>query len=142
MLVRTGKRESLRFSISALRQCPQLAHSFTELEEEQYKTINIGGLKDGATLTHMIQCVMPYEENNERCYLILGLTEDLPIDTLFGLGFQEDLKMKIHFATKRVESALLQASYQLTFKAPRRTNPDRVRAEEGNAPKSLLTINE
>jgi hypothetical protein len=121
-------------------QYPQLVRSFTELEEEQHETINIGGLKDRVILTHMMQHVTPYEENNKRCYLTLGLTEDLPIDTLFGLGFQQDLKMKIDFATKRVESALLQASYQLTFKAPRRTNPDRVRAKERNVPKSLITI--
>jgi hypothetical protein len=123
-------------------QHPQLAHSFTKLEEEQCEPINIGGLKDGVTLTHMIQCVTPCKENDERCCLTLRLTEDLPIDTLFGLGFQEDLKMKINFATKRVKSALLQASCQLTFKAPRRTDPDRVRSEEHNAPKHLLTIDE
>lgn len=123
-------------------QFPQLVEEFIELEEEQYETINIGGLKDGVVLTHMIRYAIPYTDKGEQCYLTFGLTEDLPIDTLYGLGFQQDTKMKIDLASKRVESALLQDSFQMTFKEPRRTNPDHIRSEERNTPKSLLTIDE
>jgi hypothetical protein len=51
-------------------------------------------------------------------------------------------KMKIDFATKRVESAFLQQHFDITFKEPRRTNPDNIRAEEHNTPKALLTTDE
>jgi hypothetical protein len=120
-------------------QFPQLVDEFVDLEEEQCETINIGGLKEGVTLTHMIRHAMPFVDKGEQCYLTLGLTEDLPTDTLHGLGFQQDAKMKIDLASKRVESALLQATFQMTFKEPRRTNPDHVRSEERNTPKSLIT---
>ena len=123
-------------------QCPQLVEEFIELEEEKYETINIGGLKDGVTITHMIRYAIPFTDKGEQCYLTLGLTKDLPIDTLYGLGFQQDTKMKIDLGSKRVESAMLQASFKLTFKEPRRTNPDHVRSEERNTPKSLLIIDE
>jgi hypothetical protein len=123
-------------------QFPQLVDEFVELESEQYETINIGGLKEGVTLTHMIRYAIPFTDKGEQCYVTLGLTDDLPIDTLYGLGFQQDVKMKIDFASKRVESALLQATFPMTFKEPRRTNPEHVRSEERSTPKSLLTIDE
>ena len=69
-------------------QFPQLVDELVCLEEQQYETINIGGLKEGVTITHMIRYAIPFVDKGEQCYLTLGLTEDLPIDTLFGLGFQ------------------------------------------------------
>jgi hypothetical protein len=109
------------------------------LEEKQYETINIGGSKEGVTITHMIRYVIPFVDKGEQCYITLGLTEDLMIDTLFGLGFQQDTKMKIYLASKRVESALLQQTLELVFKEPRRTKPDHIRTEECNTPNSLVT---
>ena len=132
----------LEYHQAIAEKCPQLVEEFIELETEQYETINIGGLKDGVALTHMIKYAIPFTEGGQQCYLTLGLTRDLPIDTLYGLGFQIDTKMKIDLASKTVESALLQATFKMTFKEPRRTNPDHVRSEERNNPKSLLTIDE
>ena len=56
------------------------------------------------------------------------------------IGFQQDTKIKINLASKQVKSALLQASFKMTLKEPRRTNPDQARSEERNNQKSLLTI--
>jgi hypothetical protein len=123
-------------------QFPQFVDEMIGLEEERYKTINIGGLKDGVTITHMIRYAMPFIDKGQQCFVTLGLTDDLPIDTLFGLGFQQDTKMKIDFATRRVESAFLQRHFTITFKEPRQTNPDHIRSEANNTPKSLLTTEE
>jgi hypothetical protein len=133
----------LQYHKTIAEQYPQLVEQFVSLEEEQYETINIGGLKEGVTITHMIQYAIPFTDKSEQCYvMLLGLTDDLPIDTLYGLGFQQDTKMKIDLARKRVESALFQATFPMTFKESRRTNPDNVRSEERNTPKSLLTTDE
>jgi hypothetical protein len=123
-------------------QYPQLVDEFVCLEEERYETISIGGLKDGVTITHMIRYTIPFIDKGEQCYITLGLTEDLPIDTLFGLGFQQETKMKIDFGSKKVESAFLQKQFEINFKEPRRTNPEQIRSEENNTPKSLLTTDE
>lgn len=66
-------------------QCSQLVEEFIELEEEQYETISISGVKDGVTLTRMIKYAIPFTDKGEQCHLTLGLTKDLPIDTLYGL---------------------------------------------------------
>jgi hypothetical protein len=96
------------------------------LEKERHENINIGGLKDGVIITHMIRCFIPFIDKGEPCFVTLGLTEDLPINTLFGLRFQQGTKMKIDFVAKRLESAFLLRHFILTFKEPRQTNPDNI----------------
>jgi hypothetical protein len=132
----------LQYHKTIPEQYPQLVEQFVSSEEEKYETINIGGLKEGVTITHMIRYAIPFTDKGEQCYVMLGLTDNLPMNTLYGLGFQQDTKMKIDLASKRVESALLQATVPMIFKEPRRTNPDHVRSEERNAPKFLLTTDE
>jgi hypothetical protein len=117
---------NLAYHQTIVEQFPQFEDKMTCLEEKRFETINIGGLKDGVTITHMVRCAMPFIDKGEQCYVTLGLTEDLPIDTLFGIGFQQMRKMKTCFAAKRVESAFLQQHFDMTFKEPRRTNPDDV----------------
>ena len=90
------------------------------------RKVYIGGLKDGVTTTHMVRYAIPFINKGEQCYVTLGLTEDLPIDMLSGIGLQQSTKMKIDFATKRVELAFLQQHFDITFKEPRRTNPDNI----------------
>jgi hypothetical protein len=132
----------LKYHKTIAEKYPQLVEELVCLEEEQYEQINIGGLKDGVTITHMIKYAIPFTEKGEQLYLTLGLTEDLPIDTLYGLGFQQDAKMKIDFATRKVESALLQEYFDIDFKEPRRTNPASIQDQERNTPKSLITTEE
>jgi hypothetical protein len=103
----------LSYHKAIAEEYPHLITKFVCLEEERYETITIGGLKEGVSLTHMIQYAIPFTDKGEQCYLTLGLTEDLPLDTLFGLGFQQDTKMKIDMATRQVESALLQATFKM-----------------------------
>jgi hypothetical protein len=132
----------LTYHKAIAEQYPQLVDELVCLEEERFETINIGGLKDGVTITHMIRYAIPFIDKGEQCFITLGLTEDLPIDTLFGLGFQQDTKMKIDLGNKKVESAFLQQQFEITLKEPRRTNPEQIRSEENNTPKSLLTTEE
>jgi hypothetical protein len=121
---------------------PQLIQEFVYLEDQQHKQINVRGLKDGVTITHMIRYAIPFTEKGEQLYLTLGLTEDLPVNTLCGLGFQQDAKMKIDFGSPRVESALLQEYFDIKFKEPRQTHPDNIQAQESDTPKSLITTKE
>jgi hypothetical protein len=123
------------------KQHPHFVDALVCLDEESYESVSIGGIKDGAVITHVNQCFTPFVNKGEQCSITLGLTEDLPIDTLFGLGFQQDTKMMINFGTRRVESAFLRRHFAITFKEPRQTNPDNVRLQSNNAPKSLLTTN-
>jgi hypothetical protein len=101
-------------------------------------------VKEGAPITHMIKHVIPFTKRGEQSHIAFGLTKALLINTLCGgLGFQINTKMKIDFATQKVESALLQASFDLTCKEARHTHPDQVQSEQRAAhPKCLLRTKE
>ena len=98
---------NLHYHQAIMEQFPQFVDEMTCLEEKRFEQINIGGLKDGVTITHMVRYAIPFIDKGEQYYVTLGLTEDLPIDTLFGIGFQQSTKMKIDFATKRVNGFCL-----------------------------------
>ena len=115
---------NLQYHQAIMEQFPQFVDDMTCLEGKRFEQINIGGLKDGVTITHMVRYAIPFIDKGEQCYVTLGLTEDLPIDTLFGIGFQQSTEMKIDFATKRVESAFLQHS---TLKSHSKNQGERIR---------------
>jgi hypothetical protein len=120
------------------RSFPHLVAEFIELAEQQFESINIGGLQGGVALTHMVRYHIPYTDNGQPCYITLGLTADLPIDTLFGVGFQTEAKMTIDLAGKKVQSGLFQDSYALEFTRPHRTDPAHVISQINRSPKALI----
>jgi hypothetical protein len=117
---------------------PTLVSELVDLAEKQYEAITIGGIQGGVSLTHMIRYFIPYIENGKCCALTLGLTDDLPIDTLLGIGFQMEAKMSIYTAGLKTHSALFQDTYQIQMKAPRKTDPAAVAAEEHQRPMILM----
>jgi hypothetical protein len=87
----------------------------------------------------MIRYFIPYTENGLCCALTLGLTDDLPIDTLLGIGFQMDAKMPIDVAGLKVTSARFQDTYHIQMKEPRKTDPATIAAHEHQRPMILAT---
>jgi hypothetical protein len=71
------------------RVCPQFFDECFELAERRYESINIGGLKDGIWLTHVARLWMPYEDRGATMRIEIGLSSELPVDTLFGVNFQK-----------------------------------------------------
>jgi hypothetical protein len=130
---------SLQYHSEIMTHFPQLVSEFTVLEEKRYETINIGGLQGGVELTHIIVYHIPYTEKGQNCSITFGLTDALPLDTLFGVGFQIEAKMTIDLAGKLVYSGLFQEHYSLEFKAPMKTNPQHVVSQTDHSPKALVT---
>jgi hypothetical protein len=124
------------------KRYPQLVHEFVDLKENRYETISIGGLQGGVVLTHMIKYLIPYTDRGGACVLTLGLTEDLPLDTLFGVNFQTEAKMQIDLAGRTIWSGVFQDTYKLEFKEPKRTNIAHVFAQANQFPKALVTTGE
>jgi hypothetical protein len=58
------------------------------LADKQFEDINIGGIKEGVWITHMIEYWLPFQKDGRNATLTIGLTDDLPIAMLFGLPFQ------------------------------------------------------
>jgi hypothetical protein len=121
---------------------PHLVHEFVDLEEKRYENINIGGLQGGVALTHMIKYLIPYTDRGGTCVLTLGLTEDLPLDTLFGVNFQTEAKMQIDLAGRKVWSGYFQDSFDLEFREPKRTDIAHVASQLDRHPKALAALKE
>jgi hypothetical protein len=122
------------------RRYPHQVHEFVDLEEKRYEHINIGGLQGGVALTHMIKYFIPYTDRGGTCILTLGLTEDLPIDTLFGVNFQTEAKMQIDLAGRKIWSGYFQDSYELEFKEPKRTDLAHIASQTDKHPKALAAL--
>jgi hypothetical protein len=118
---------------------PKLVAELIDLSQKRYEYIKIGGIEGSVQITHMIKYWIPYEERGEPSTITLGLTPDLPLDTLFGVGFQKETKMVIDLAGQKVESGYFQDRYDLEYKEPRRSDILSVAAQARNNPKTLVT---
>jgi hypothetical protein len=128
----------LTYHIEIANKYPNLLHEFTDLKEKRYETISIGGLQGGVVLTHMIKYLIPYTDRGGACVLTLGLTEALPLDTLFGVNFQTEAKMQIDLAGKKIWSGLFQDTYEMEFQEPKRTNLAHIATQANQFPKALV----
>jgi hypothetical protein len=99
---------------------PQYVREFICLEEGQFENIAIGGIKDSVAITHMIEYWLPYADKGANATITLGLTADLPINTLFGLPFQIKAKMKADFNKQVVYSKIFHDTFSLEMKIPER----------------------
>jgi hypothetical protein len=132
----------LTYHREVAKRYPRLVHEFTDLQEHRYETISIGGLQGGVVLTHMIKYLIPYSDRGGACVLTLGLTDDLPLDTLFGVNFQTEAKMQIDLAGRKMWSGVFQDTYKLEFKEPKRTNIAHIFSQENQFPKALIAAGE
>ena len=99
---------------------PQYVRELICLEESRYKNIAIGGIKDSVAITHMIKYWLPYAEQGSNATITLGLTADLPINTLFGLPFQIKAKMTADFNKQEVQSMVFEDTFSLEMMVPER----------------------
>ena len=63
---------NLTYHQTIMEQIPQFVDEMTCLEEKRFEQINIVGLKDGVTITHMVCYVIPFIDKGEQCYITFG----------------------------------------------------------------------
>jgi hypothetical protein len=114
--------------------CPQLFDEFFELAEKHYENINIGGLKDGIWLTHLAILWLPYDDRGATMRIEIGLSKELPVDTLFGINFQQSAKMTINLGTNKVESPYFGDTYDLVWRTPANSDIGQIRHKAQKAP--------
>jgi hypothetical protein len=100
---------------------PHLIKNHVHLEESKYENIRIGGLNGGIEITEMLEIWLPFADGDGNSSLTLGLSEDLPITTLFGLPFQIKAKLTIDLATPSAHSKVFRETFQMEMLKPERT---------------------
>ena len=120
----------LHYHDTIAKTFPKLVEEYVNLEENLYETYNIGDIQGGVILTHIIKYKLPYSLNGIPCFLTLGLTEDLPLDTLYGVGLQRSMKLNLDLGNDVAYSGLFQQHYPLEFKPPRRSPLERIASQQ------------
>jgi hypothetical protein len=117
---------------------PHLIAEFTDLNESQYETFDIGGIKDSIQITHMIKYWLPYQTNGATATITIGLSPDMPLDTLYGLPFQINSHMTADFANQKVVSKIFNAEFDLLMKRPERSPIESLDYPSSSKPKVLM----
>jgi hypothetical protein len=99
---------------------PQFIAEHVHLEDSKYENIHIGGLNGGIEITEMMKLWLPFTDNGAHATLTLGLSADLPVNTLFGLPFQIQAKMKLDIHKQRIYSEVFQEEFKVQLRRPER----------------------
>ncbi|CAJ1960859.1 unnamed protein product [Cylindrotheca closterium] len=109
-------------SFAAMEQAQKLDFSVNEVyhfPKIHYAPIKIGGIKDSVNIKAIIEYYTPFaNEDGENHTLMIGLMEQLPINTLFGFPFMLKAKMAPDFHRKTVTSSLFNQEFELTMERP------------------------
>lgn len=99
---------------------PQFIAEHIHLEDNKYENIQIGGLNGGIAITEMMKLWLPFTDNGSHATLTLGLSADLPVNTLFGLPFQIQAKMKLDIHKHRIYSEVFHEEFKVQMRRPER----------------------
>ena len=89
-------------------------------KERQFEDIKIGGIQGGVFITDKMTLYLPFTSDSENHRIMFGLTEDLPINVLYGLPFLLQAQMTLDMDAQTARSRLLGASFKLTLRSPKR----------------------
>jgi len=101
---------------------PDLVESHTVLKERQFEDIRIGGIQGGVYITDVIVFYMPFSTNGSpHAITMFGLTNDLPINVLYGLPFMIQAQITLlDINGSKATSKLLGTTFKLNMQSPRR----------------------
>jgi hypothetical protein len=77
---------------------------------------------------------MPYEERGATMQIEIGLSNEVQVDTLFGVHFQKATKMTINLGTNKVESPHLGATYNIVWCTPANSDLGEIQHEAQKSP--------
>ena len=99
---------------------PQYVEEHTVLKERQFEDIKIGGIQGGVFITDVMTLFLPFTTDGENHRIMFGLTDDLPINVLYGLPFLLQAQITLDMDAQTARSRLLGASFKLTLRSPKR----------------------
>ena len=120
---------------------PQLVADFTDPNACQYETFNIRGIKDSIEITHMVKYWLPYQDKGAMATTTIGLSPNMPLDTLYGLPFQINAQMTANFANQKVNSKIFHTEFNILMKRPKQSPLESLDYPSSKTPKVLLSQN-
>ena len=108
------------YMLKLKQKFPDLVESHTVLKERQFEDIRIGGIQGGVYITDVIVFYMPFSTNGSPHAIMFGLTDDLPINVLYGLPFMIQAQITLDIDGAKATSKLLGTTFKLNMQSPRR----------------------
>jgi len=109
------------YHLEIAQKHPKLVKQVLELESVQYEKIQIGGIKDGVEIDTLIEYYIPHQDHqNDNHTMMIGLTDSLPINTLYGLPFIIKAKLVPSFHRRACTSEFFKEEYELNMERPGR----------------------
>jgi hypothetical protein len=119
---------------------PHLINRFVDYKTEGIKPLIIGGIEehgDGIYITAEVNYKTPYFIDGVPVELIVGLSDEMSANTIFGLPLQNKAKFIINFEEQAVTSMTFRSNFQLFFQQP--TRYEEVSDQYGNSNKVFST---
>lgn len=111
---------------------PEFVSEHTVLKERQFEDIKIGGIQGGVWITDVIVFYMPFATNGENHGIMFGLTDELPINVLYGLPFLIQAQITMDMDAMTAASKVLATTFKLNMLAPKRTELDTIDYKVGS----------
>ena len=112
----------LPYHMKIHHQYPELFESLTKLEDVRQENIKIGGIASHIMITHIIVYYLPYQKSDGSHYTMeIGLSEDLPLNTLYGLPFIIYYDLAPSWNQQLINSKVLADEFKMKLERPQRT---------------------
>jgi hypothetical protein len=105
---------------------PEFVSEHTVLKERQFEDIKIGGIQGGVWITEVLVFYMPFESNGEKHGIMFGLTDELPINVLYGLPFLMQAQVTLDLDAQIATSKVLATKFKLQLLRQVRTPLDTI----------------
>ena len=117
---------------------PDLFASFTKLEDVKHENIKIGGIAAHILVTHIAVYYLPWKKGDGSHYIMeIGLSADLPLNTLFGLPFIIRYGLQPQWKQQMFVSDVLQEELIMKLERPIRAPVEDLLYKAGNMTKSF-----
>ncbi len=111
------------YMLKLKEQFPEFVSEHTVLKERQFEDMEIGGIQGGVWITDVIVFYMPFATNGENHGIMFGLTDDLPINVLYGLPFMIQAQIIIDLDAQTATSKVLATTFKLKMLPPKARRP-------------------
>jgi len=112
----------LQYHLEIAKRFPNVVKQVINLENRREEPFSIGGIDGSVLVTHIIEYYIPYRNTQgEQFCLQIGLVDDLPINTLFGLPFIIKAQLILNLHRMAVTSDILQDEFETKMERNTRT---------------------
>jgi len=100
------------------RMYPQFIRSYVNFSKENYREEYIGGINGGppsVTVTAAIDYILPYEVQGAHSTIRVALSDQMAMNTIFGILFQKKCGFNLNFQNDTVTSPVFAETYKIEY---------------------------